>query len=414
MVTDGLPKAEILSQGEELLHGDIADTNAAWLSQCLVRLGFDVVRHTAVGDRLDDLMNLLREIAGRSSLCLSTGGLGPTCDDLTAEAFAQAFGRPLKLDTVALAQIEHRYQRLGRAMPASNRRQALLPEGTERLDNHWGTAPGFWATQGGCRLGFLPGVPEEMRQIFKHSIEPRLRQGFRLRPEILVTLRTMGLGESNLQEITDRLALPKDVRVGFRASSPVVDVKLQFPLGYEDDPLTMLADAVHDAIGSAVVARWRSPEQAPDPIESLGQLLRTGGSTLAALECVSGGEIGRRCLGRSWFLESRVATLERLACRAGWDAAPFANDRKGREALAGLLDRERKQVGVDYLIAQFDSDDRHDLTVAISGAGATAWAEVKLIAVGERRQRAAAEWSLEILRRHLMGLPVQGAMEHRR
>ncbi|NJD06573.1 MAG: competence/damage-inducible protein A, partial [Methylococcaceae bacterium] len=135
MVTDGLPKAEILSQGEELLHGDIADTNAAWLSQCLVRLGFDVVRHTAVGDRLDDLMNLLREIAGRSSLCLSTGGLGPTCDDLTAEAFAQAFGRPLKLDTVALAQIEHRYQRLGRAMPASNRRQALLPEGTERLDN---------------------------------------------------------------------------------------------------------------------------------------------------------------------------------------------------------------------------------------------------------------------------------------
>jgi nicotinamide-nucleotide amidase len=111
-----VPIAELLSQGDEVVTGQIADTNAAWLSQQLTDLGFTVLRHTTVGDRLDDLVAVFREIGARADVCLCTGGLGPTDDDLTAEAVARAFDRPLQLDEVALGQIEERFRSFGRAM----------------------------------------------------------------------------------------------------------------------------------------------------------------------------------------------------------------------------------------------------------------------------------------------------------
>ena len=136
------PRAEIFSQGDEVVTGEIVDTNAAWLAEALTGMGFEIARHTAVGDRLDELIQLLREIAERADLCVCTGGLGPTCDDLTAEAVSRAFGRPLAMDSVALGQIEDWFRRMGRNMSAVNRKQALLPAGAVRLDNAWGTAPG--------------------------------------------------------------------------------------------------------------------------------------------------------------------------------------------------------------------------------------------------------------------------------
>src|SRR5262245_1963247 len=134
------PRAEILSQGDEVVTGQIADTNAAWLSERLTELGFDVARHTTVGDRRSDLVSVLREIAARCDLCRCTGGPGPTDDDLTAGSVAEAFDRPLQLDAVALGQIEEKFRRFGREMAPVNRRQAELPAGTARLDNDWGTA----------------------------------------------------------------------------------------------------------------------------------------------------------------------------------------------------------------------------------------------------------------------------------
>jgi molybdenum cofactor synthesis domain-containing protein len=128
--------------------GEIADTNAAWLSSELIGLGFDVTRHTAVGDRLEALVDLLREISRRADLCLCTGGLGPTCDDLTAEAVSLAFERPLAMDPTALTQIEDWFSRMNRDMPSVNRKQAMLPAGATRLDNLWGTAPGGAADPG--------------------------------------------------------------------------------------------------------------------------------------------------------------------------------------------------------------------------------------------------------------------------
>ena len=137
------PIAEIFSQGEEIITGDTVDSNAAWLSQRLVELGFKVRRHTAVGDDLDDLLSLFQEIAERADCCICTGGLGPTIDDLTAEAVSIASQQVLQFDAEAYAQIQQYYACRDRPMPAANRKQAMLPDGAQRIDNAIGTAPGF-------------------------------------------------------------------------------------------------------------------------------------------------------------------------------------------------------------------------------------------------------------------------------
>ncbi|NOQ35163.1 MAG: competence/damage-inducible protein A, partial [Methylococcaceae bacterium] len=133
------PKVEIFSQGEEVVTGQVADTNAAWLSTQLVEMGFKVSRHTAVGDKLEDLISLLQEIASRADCCICTGGLGPTTDDLTREAVATAFDAPLEFDEIALKNISEYFTQRDRAMPEVNRKQAYFPKNAKRIDNDWGT-----------------------------------------------------------------------------------------------------------------------------------------------------------------------------------------------------------------------------------------------------------------------------------
>ncbi|MDD1628033.1 MAG: competence/damage-inducible protein A, partial [Methylococcaceae bacterium] len=160
------PTLEIFSQGEEIVTGQTVDTNAAWLSQQAVDCGFTVMRHTAVGDKLNDLIVLLQDISQRADCCICTGGLGPTSDDLTAEAVACAFNLPLEFDEIAFEQISRFFTHRNKTMPESNRKQALLPHGAERIDNEWGTAPGFSLHHGRCWFAFLPGVPMEMKHLF--------------------------------------------------------------------------------------------------------------------------------------------------------------------------------------------------------------------------------------------------------
>ena len=141
--------AVLIAQGTELTTGSVLDTNSQWLCDRLWRLGVDVRRIVTAPDRRDDLVEVFAQAASLAPVVVCTGGLGPTRDDLTAEAAAEAFGRPLHRDPVALAQIEARYARWGRQMADSNRKQADLPRGARVLENHWGTAPAF-AVETGC------------------------------------------------------------------------------------------------------------------------------------------------------------------------------------------------------------------------------------------------------------------------
>jgi competence/damage-inducible protein CinA-like protein len=201
------PILEIFSQGEEIVTGHTIDTNAAWLAQQAVRQGFCVTRHTAVGDKLADLVTLLQEIAQRADCCICTGGLGPTQDDLTAEAVALAFGLPLQFDPKAFAQIEAFFRLRQRDMPESNRKQALLPKGSVRLNNKRGTAPGFALRYQRCWFVFLPGVPSEMRTMFVKRVLPLLQKQFVLQPSTLISIKTYGLGESAIQQRLNALAV---------------------------------------------------------------------------------------------------------------------------------------------------------------------------------------------------------------
>lgn len=247
------PIVEIFSQGEEVVSGQVADTNAAWLSQQLVQLGFQMKRHTAVGDDLEDLIAVLTEIAPRADCCICTGGLGPTIDDLTADAVAAAFNRPLQFDAIALSQIETFFVQRNRSMAVINRKQAFLPASAQRIDNPVGTAPGFALQHQRCWFVFLPGVPAEMQAMFLATVQADLQQRFELRPSRLVTLFCQGRGESDIQQALHDLQLPAEVRLGFRARVGEVQTKLLFPFGYPSEHLTAAVNEVIARIGANVV-----------------------------------------------------------------------------------------------------------------------------------------------------------------
>lgn len=299
------PLLEVFSQGEEIVTGHTVDTNAAWLSQQAVRLGFIVSRHTAVGDKLDDLVALLQEIAQRADCCICTGGLGPTQDDLTAEAVALAFGLALQFDLYAYTQIEKFFTLRNRAMPESNRKQALLPEGSLRIDNQYGTAPGFAVLYQRCWFVFLPGVPSEMRPMFTDTILPLLHGRFSLQPSTLISVRTFGIGESAIQQALNALVLPSDVQLGFRAGANEVETKLLFPYAYPKTAMTALVDKVADLLGETVFAIDSQEDESTSMAQVVSQLMEKGGHTLTLLETASQGLLTSLCVGAQWLLESR-------------------------------------------------------------------------------------------------------------
>lgn len=300
--------AEIFSQGDEVVTGQIVDTNAAWLAQCLRRLGFDVARHTTVGDRLERLVSLLTEIAERADCCICTGGLGPTVDDLTAEAVALAFNLPLELDPDAVDHIERYFAARGYAMPPINRKQAMLPRSSLRLDNRRGTAPGFSLVHQRCYFAFLPGVPTEMQAMFEEWVEPALIARFDPIPDRLVTFRTIGLGESSLQQRLDSLVLPEEIRLGFRAAIPENEVKLLIPSGYPTDEASRLIEQAARLLGEHLVSIDGEGHPGGDLASVCGRLLATRDATLATAETASAGQV-------AWSLRECPGLTESLVIR---------------------------------------------------------------------------------------------------
>lgn len=309
------PIAEIFSQGEEVVGGQTVDSNAAWLSRHLTELGFSVARHTAVGDRLDDLVALIREIAGRADCCICTGGLGPTVDDLTAEALSIAAGLPLQLDEQALRRIEAYFAQRRRDMPPANRKQACLPQGSVRINNPLGTAPGFALQVRRCWFVFLPGVPAEMKAMFAEVCR-QLPERFTLRPDCLVTLRSVGIGESAIQQIVESIVLPAGVQLGFRAMSDEVQTKLLFPAGFDTEAQQVCVQRLLAAIGEYVFAvDGLHRNEGGDLLSVIDRRMRAGNHTLAVLETASGGLLAAKCQGREWLQAAFVAKDGRQAAR---------------------------------------------------------------------------------------------------
>jgi nicotinamide-nucleotide amidase len=284
--------AEILATGEEIRTGALVDSNSAYIAEQLEQSGVKVVRLNGVGDDLGQLTAVLKEIGGRADVAVVTGGLGPTVDDLSAQAAAEAGGVGLRLDPPALAAIEEFFRQRNRPMNASIRKQAIVPAGAQVLFNPVGTAPGFSLRIGRCLFFFLPGVPFEMKRMLADHVLPSIfaLPGGSRECRKVKTLSCFGLTESLTGE---RLAgwgedLP-GLQLGLRAKFPEIQVKL-YASGPDEarvsQGLEMASRRAQERLRDIVFSEQGEPMSAV-----LGRLLRERQATLAVAESCTGGLI---------------------------------------------------------------------------------------------------------------------------
>ena len=401
------PTLEIFSQGEEIVTGQTVDTNAAWLSQQAVACGFTVTRHTAVGDKREDLIALLQDISQRADCCICTGGLGPTSDDLTAEAVASAFNLPLEFDEFAFEQINRFFSHRNRTMPESNRKQAMLPQGAVRIDNEWGTAPGFSLDFGRCWFVFLPGVPLEMKHLFLERVQPELSTRFLLQPSQLITIKTIGLGESAIQERIKPIEIPAQVQLGFRAGSDEVQTKLLFPFDYPETAMSMLVAGFAEQLGDFVFAIDGLGEITGDLVFEIDKLMTPGKHTLAVVETASQGLLAAKCVGSEWLLS---AIYEHSIARSGQHTIAEANMENLMAAAKTIAIDLQKNSGAEYVLVQLYTGDNmtlHDknksivlYNILLNGDNFHQ-ATHSIAGPIKRKQNQAALLTLDLLRRYL-------------
>ncbi len=222
-------KAEISAIGSELLLGQIVDTNSAFIASRLAENGIEVVQTKTIGDDLERIIDTIRESMGRSAIVITTGGIGPTEDDLTRDAIAAVTGRSLAFQPFLMEQIEALFKKRGFRMVESNRKQAFIPEGAVPIENPKGTAPGFIVEGSACTIVTLPGVPSEMKYLLERTVIPYLRNRFRIQSQIIryKVLRACGLGESGIgSQIQDLMRESKNPAVGTLASTGDIKIRI--------------------------------------------------------------------------------------------------------------------------------------------------------------------------------------------
>lgn len=239
--------AEVISTGSEMMLGRLVDTNSAWLSDILNSVGIKVARHTSVGDDLPRIVKAFKRAWDEHSVIVATGGLGPTEDDLTRQAAAQAFGMELEYHEELAEDLRRMFARHGYTLTENNMRQAWLPKGSIMAPNPNGTAPGFAIFDENHLMVFLPGVPMEMKHMVKEWFLPQLRERFPAAGGLskTVILKTAGLGESNLDSIIGDLVTPDgNPEIGMLAAPDMVRVLVTARGATEEAMEAALAPAV--------------------------------------------------------------------------------------------------------------------------------------------------------------------------
>ncbi len=282
-------RAEIVSIGSELVSGQSLDTNSQWLSRELSDLGISVGLHTTLGDTLADHVAVFRSVSERAELAVVTGGLGPTQDDLTREALAQCADVPLVEHPESLAAIAAMFARRNREMPERNRTQAFFPEGAVPLPNPVGTAPGVWMKIGRASFACLPGVPSEMKLMFREQVVPRLRQnGFIDRVIVHRKINLFGKGEADIEsQALDLTARGREPEVGITAHDATISFRITASGATEEEAGNVIeptARLIYERFGTLVLG-----EGSTDLPEALfAELVRTGATVATAESCTGG------------------------------------------------------------------------------------------------------------------------------
>lgn len=283
--------AQLISIGNELTSGQTVDTNSAWLARRLNESGVTCVRHITVADALEPISHAFRDAGARGDLVIATGGLGPTPDDLTREALANALGVALALHEPSLSAIAAYFERRGRPMHSGNRAQAMLPVGAEAMENPVGTAPGIRARMQRAQIFCLPGVPHEMRTMFDMHVRPAV-DAVSIGATVNHTLRTVGMSESEVGErLKDLMRRDRNPTIGTSADELIISIRIVATADTRAAADALLRDdvaEVHQRLGDVIYG-----ENDDSLADAVARLLTERGLTVSTAESCTGGLIAK-------------------------------------------------------------------------------------------------------------------------
>lgn len=413
-------RIEVICTGDEVITGKIVNTNFNYITQKLEDVGLSVVWETTVGDDRNDLLLAFQLAASRADAVIVNGGLGPTVDDLSQEMAARAAGVELALSEEWLERMEAFFRRRSRVMPPNNRKQAMLPQGAEVLDNPVGTACGFAMDIGRARFFFTPGVPRELRRMLEEQIVPRLLAKSGMQAAIyLKRFHSYGIGESHADALLagiEEIDPERSVKLGFRAHYPQLETKLTVRGRDMDDvrrKLEPIEREVRRRLGNFILAE---DDQTLERV--LMDALMAANASLAVVEMFTGGQIATRLVplpGAETVIRRGIVSLDlaQIAAAVGLPDEAFAGGitRQSAEAVAHAARAASGSTHALAVLTDLDEGaDRIDFGASVCVAIATE------ADVNSRRSRivggrdwvrlGAVELGLDCLRRYLQRLPV--------
>lgn len=419
-----MTQGHVLSTGNEVLLGDIIDTNSAFLCRQLRNSGVTVMKTSAVRDDMTALVEEIKSIASAVDICVMTGGLGTTCDDLTAAALAKAAGVEIKLDTAAMSSMKTFFDKRGFDLTPANEKQAMLPKGATFMENLQGTAPGFSMTIGNCRFFCMPGVSKEMKEMFDLRVRPQLNEITGHAGEIqVIRLMVFGMSESMVGQTLSGFSLQfPGIHLGFRIRFPMIEVKLsrlKEAGGASEtaldgtNALTRAKKWVMEKIGPQVTS-----DQGLTLAQEVGRLLTTHGQTLSVAESCTGGLVSHQVTdvpGASDYFLFSATTYANSAKEAILNVSRQTLENNGAVDETTALEMAigvRAAGGSDWGVSTTGiagptggSEDKPVGTVCIGVAGpAGANAQRFMLDSGnrERNKQRFAAMALEMLRRALV------------
>jgi nicotinamide-nucleotide amidase len=412
---------ELLTIGTELLLGQIVDTNASWMAQRLAEAGIDVFYKSTVGDNWGRIEAAIRLAMQRAEIVIMTGGLGPTEDDLTREVLSAVLQRALRLDAAVLRHIEERFAHRRVAMAENNRKQAMVPEGAEVLHNPRGTAPGLLIRDQGRVLTCLPGVPSEMKPMLLDQVIPRLRETFGIQSRIVSrVLKTCGISESTLdQRIGDYFRDMRNPTIGVLAHAGEIHVRMTCKGEDAADIAGRLDDLegkIRGRLGHLIFGRDDERLEA-----AVGRLLAARHATLAVAESCTGGLVASRLTdipGSSAYFERGIVTYSPAAKERLLGVPPDLIQAHGlvsvevAKAMAGGVRRLSGTVfglattGIAGPTGGTPERPVGLVCVGLAWEGGVSAREFRLLGDREQVKYRGAQMALEMLRRHLLGIPM--------
>ena len=410
---------EILSVGTELLLGNIANTDAQMLSQGLSELGLNVFWHTVVGDNPQRAREAVALAKQRADVIITTGGLGPTCDDLTKNVLAEAFGKKLVFDEGSAERIRSYFTRTGRPMTDNNLQQAMLPEGCTILENDWGTAPGCAFEAEGCHVIMLPGPPSECRPMFQYRAKPYLLS---LSEGVIAshTIKLFGIGESSMEaQLRDQMNAMSNPTLAPYAKEGECELRVTAKAATDGEAQALLRPTVEQV--RALFGDKVYGVDVPSLEYVVIQALKTKDLTLGVAESCTGGLIAKRLTdvpGASAAFKGGIVSYTNEVKENLLGVPPHILERYGavsKEVAAAMAEGARRALGCDIAlsatgVAGPDKDDWGNevgtMFVAISTFKGT---HVRPLHLGtrpmrERLRTQTASHAFDLARRYLSGL----------